>query len=387
MLLTTAMFSGSATAQQAAAVDAPPYKIISAGGTAGDYQAFPDACRLRNGDIVAVFYAGEAHVTYPSEKFPKSGRICLVRSKDEGRTWSTPVTIYDDSIDNRDPHISQMNDGTLVCTFFNLHFGKPVPARTGDFAYYSKTVQRERLGGDGPEFIRSFDNGRTWETKPTVAASREWNCSSKMRQLPDGTWLFPVYSGKGKIAWGGTIRSTDKGKTWEAPVPIGEEVQRYLPAETDIVQLKDGRLYAALRGSDHDSARMHYATSADGGKSWSPAKDIGFLAHSPAFTRLKNGAILLTVRAFPEGVHGNEGYTGLRISYDEAATWDGPYLIDKPKGAYPSTVELKDHTVLAVYYEEGQSSHIRALRFRLPPRPTSKIPEDSPRPLPYLPLD
>jgi hypothetical protein len=32
--------------------------VISHGKEAHSYQAFPDACRLKSGDIVAVFYAG-----------------------------------------------------------------------------------------------------------------------------------------------------------------------------------------------------------------------------------------------------------------------------------------------------------------------------------------
>ena len=32
-------------------------------------------------------------------------------------------------------------------------------------------------------------------------------------------------------------------------------------------------------------------------------------------------------------------------------------------GAYPSTVELKDHTILMIFYEEGEGSGIGALRF------------------------
>lgn len=36
--------------------DTTHYQIISKGGESGDYQAFPDACRLQNGDIMVVFY-------------------------------------------------------------------------------------------------------------------------------------------------------------------------------------------------------------------------------------------------------------------------------------------------------------------------------------------
>jgi sialidase-1 len=361
--------------------DSLPYQIISGGGDAGEYQAFPDACRLKNGDIVAVFYSGGAHVTYPSDQYPKSGRICLVRSKDEGRTWSKPVTIFDDEHDNRDPHISQMSDGTLVCTFFTTRFGKPIKRESTSSAFYGNVVHREWLSGGGPMFVRSFDNGKSWETKPVLAAENsedKYSCSAEMRQAPDGTWLFPIYHQDAKQAWGGVIHSADKGKTWSAPVPIGKGEGQFLPAETDLVILKDGTLYAALRGSVKDSVRMHYATSKDMGRTWSRVADIGFQGHSPSFTRLRSGALLLTYRAFFDDFQQKKGYTGMRISYDEGKTWKGPYMIDKMWGAYPSTIELKDGSILAVYYEEGQKSCIRSLRFKLPQKTSTEIPLDQP---------
>ena len=93
--------------------------VISKGEAVLTYQAFPDACRLKNGDIVAVFYAGYTHVSLASDDVPLGGRICIVRSSDEGRTWSSPAVLFDDEDDNRDPHIAQLDDGTLICTFFS----------------------------------------------------------------------------------------------------------------------------------------------------------------------------------------------------------------------------------------------------------------------------
>jgi hypothetical protein len=57
--------------------------------------------------------------------------------------------------------------------------------------------------------------------------------------------------------------------------------------------------------------------------------------------------------------------TSLRFSRDECNTWSDNVLIDDVIGAYPSMVELKDGSVLVVYYEEGAGSSIRAKRFRV----------------------
>ena len=127
--------------------------------------------------------------------------------------------------------------------------------------------------------------------------------------------------------------------------------------------LKDGSLYAALRGDGN--VPMHFASSRDLGRTWSPVKNIGFRAHCPHFTRLSSGEILLTHR-IPN--------TSLHVSRDEGRSWQGPYSIDTVDGAYPSTVELKDKSVLAIYYEEGANSAIRTARFRLNPQGIEKLP-------------
>jgi hypothetical protein len=257
-----------------------------------------------------------------------------VQSKDEGHTWSTPRILFDGPFDDRDPHIAQMRDGTVLCSFFTY---RPQP----DGKALCDTC-----------LVTSRDGGETWETELQVVAPG-WPSSAPVRELPDGTRILGVYQEEGATAYGGVIRSTDSGKTWCAPIPIGKGSGVRLDAETDFVLLKDGTLYAALRG---DRVNMHFATSPDAGLTWSPVKDIGFPGHCPHFTRLSTGEILLTHRL---------PLTALHISRDEGKTWQGPCQIDATPGAYASTVELKDGTVLVVYYEEGAGSAVRARRFKL----------------------
>ncbi|HEY5909086.1 MAG TPA: sialidase family protein [Verrucomicrobiae bacterium] len=324
-------------------LDAPPapsapaiFKVISRGEAAGTYQAFPDICRLKKGDLLCVFYGGYGHISFPTTNWPKGGRVCMVRSKDEGRTWSAPRVLFDGPFDDRDPHIAQLSDGTVACTFFTY-----------------------RRGADGKIscdtcMVVSTDDGQTWPAEPRVVAAG-WPSSAPVRELPDGTRLLGVYREDSGTAYGGVIRSSDAGKTWSGPIPIGKDSGVRLDAETDFVRLKDGTIYAALRG---DRTNTHFAISQDAGLTWSVVKDIGFPGHCPHFTRLSTGEILLCHRL---------PLTALHVSRDDAKTWQGPYQIDTTIGAYPSTVELKDGTVLVVYYEEGNGSAIRARRFKLTP--------------------
>ena len=86
----------------------PLHVFVCKDAGAGAYEAFPDVCRLSDGRLMAVFYAGYGHVALPNEQLPKGGRISCATSSDEGRTWSEAKTLYDGPDDDRDPSIVQL---------------------------------------------------------------------------------------------------------------------------------------------------------------------------------------------------------------------------------------------------------------------------------------
>ncbi|WP_254053490.1 SGNH/GDSL hydrolase N-terminal domain-containing protein [Singulisphaera sp. GP187] len=330
---------------------APPEPIvISKGKEAYGYQAFPDACRLKNGDIVAAFYAGYTHVSLAADDFPLGGRLCIVRSSDEGRTWTEPAVLFDDEDDNRDPHLAQLDDGSLICTFFSIAEKDHKRLKSFKDPKLFDQVRKD----SGVQMITSRDNGKTWDTKAR-SVFPDWVCSAPVRQLPDGTCVLGLYRGDEKtgLSIAGTARSTDRGLTWETPVAIKAPPGIGLNAETDVIRLNDGRLYAAMRSFTDD---MYDAISDDEAKSWSEAKKAGFPAHAPHLTRLGTGAIILSHRLPKTAIH---------VSGNDTKTWKGPFPIDSCIGAYTATVELKDGSVLIVYYTEGGGSVIRARRFKL----------------------
>ena len=57
------------------------HQIVCSGEAAGGYAAFPDVCRLRNGDLYCVFYSGYGHVSTPNAKWPRGGRVMAVREQ------------------------------------------------------------------------------------------------------------------------------------------------------------------------------------------------------------------------------------------------------------------------------------------------------------------
>ncbi len=302
---------------------------------AGGYEAFPDVCRLKDGRLMSVFYAGWTHVSLPDAEHPKGGRVSACYSSDEGATWTPAVTVYDGPDDDRDPSIVQLRDGRLLCNYFSLK-GKP------DGGY----------DGLGSYVVESSDAGATWSAPRII--SRDYYCSAPIRELSTGKLILGLYQETGDNANGAVAISGDGGRTWGAVIDIDNGGLR-LDAETDVIELKDARLYAMQRTSKED---MRYSVSSDGGLTWSVSAPVGFPGHSPYLYRAPGGEVICAHR-LPD--------TSLHLSRDDAATWGPAVLVDALIGAYPSMVTLKDGSTLIVYYEEGDGSSIRARKFRIAP--------------------
>jgi|GEM_PF-911513 len=314
------------------------FVTVCTDGGAGGYEAFPDVCRLADGRLMAVFYAGYDHVSLPTPRWPKGGRIAYVFSGDEGRTWSKPRLLYDGPDDDRDPSIVELPSGQLLCSFFSLRRKSGEAGAAGAW------------GGLGTWLVGSSDRGRTWSAPRLVSA--HYYCSSPIRILPGGRLMLGLYRQEGEKAWGAVTTSGDDGKTWTPPVDIPNGGLK-LDAETDVITLEDGRILAVQR---EPATSMAFSTSSDGGRTWTVSKPLGFPGHCPYLLRTSGGAIVLAHR-LPQ--------TSLHYSFDEGSTWSGNVVVDDFIGAYPSMAELKDGSVLIVYYEEGAGSNVRARRFRL----------------------
>lgn len=327
--------TGSAQKAEDKFVVPPPlFAYVCRDAGAGGYEAFPDVCRLSDGRLMTVFYAGYGHVAMPNEQLPKGGRICYCTSADEGHTWTKAKILYDSPDDDRDPSIVQLKDGRLICNFFSLR---------------KATEPGKRWTGLGTRIVSSRDLGKTWSRPRQLFDS--YYCSAPIRELSDGRLILGLYRELPETSAGAVGISGDGGKTWKL-VDIDNGGFR-LDAETDVIELvglpgEEGTLYAAQR------PQMCFSVSKDRGNTWSVSKPIGFPGHCPYFLRTRDGVILLAHRV-PS--------TSLHYSLDECKTWSRNIPVDGVGGAYPSMVNLKDGSVLIVYYEEGAGSSIRCKRF------------------------
>ncbi|MDX9975835.1 MAG: sialidase family protein [FCB group bacterium] len=332
MVLGLTLCAGLAVAQPAPLEAGKDFIYVCEDAGAGAYEAFPDVCRLQDGRLMAVFYAGWEHVSLPDEAHPKGGRVSMCFSTDEGKTWTPAETLYDGPDDDRDPSIVQLSNGHLLCDYFSL--------RKKDDGGYT---------GLGSWVVESADNGKTWSEPRLISA--DYYCSSPIRELADGNLILGLYRESSNDANGSVVLSKDKGQTWGAVIDIDNGGLR-LDAETDVIALKDNKLYAAQRTA---SESMRYSVSEDGGQTWSVSQPMGFPGHSPYLHRAP-GDIIVCAHRLPQ--------TSLHFSTDECKTWSENVMVDNEKhGAYPSMVTLKDNSVLIIYYEEGANSSIRARKF------------------------
>jgi sialidase-1 len=305
---------------------------------AGGYQAFPDVCRLQDGRLICVFYAGGEHISRPSARLPKGGRTSYCTSRDEGHSWSKAAVLCDTPYDDRDASIVQLKNGPIACNFFTLRW---TPGERGDVC-----------------IVTSHDRGKTWSEPRHIYS--EYYCSSPIRQLSTGRLILPLYRMTADIDSGAVGLSDDGGKTWSKviDIPVDKDNHR-ICAETDIIELKDGNLYAAERTNTEG---MFFSISKDRGETWSESRPIGFLGNCPYLLRTRDGIVILAYRVYAASS------TNFRYSLDECKTWSEEVVVDEVIGAYPSMVNLKDGSVLIVYYEESHpdrtGSSIRAKRFR-----------------------
>ncbi|MBI3922771.1 MAG: exo-alpha-sialidase [Armatimonadetes bacterium] len=316
--------------------------IVTGGGH------FPVLIRLQNGELLCAVRGGFAHIL-------GEGRLDVIRSADEGQTWSSPRTVVEvQGKDNRNPAMGQLADGTVV------------------LAYGRYDLQQRRW--EGVWAIRSRDHGRSWD-EPTLVSphSPEGGGSpyGKIVQVADGTALLSLYSSDDlralpilhdgiERAW--VARSTDGGRTWGDASLIAEGFN-----EVGLAVVGGRHLLAALRrspGPEYDS--LWIATSDDGGRNWAAPRQITQQGEHPGdLVLLRDGRLILTygVRHDPDErfvgydcedptVH-QMGVEAL-VSSDGGATWPTILVLDHTAPnydcGYPSSAELEDGRILTVYY-------------------------------------
>lgn len=309
---------------------------------------FPILALAPNGDLVAALRGGAGHLG-------RAGRMEVVRSSDNGLTWTPPNLVADGDDDDRDAAFGVSSRGTFVLLHQREH-------RYDDSGNYQVGLPISNPKPVALMATRSVDNGLTWE-KPNPLSFDTLATASffgKVVSLDDGTLLAPVYNSRPRAGEPGEpqydvsylLRSQDDGRTWGGLSQIAPHRN-----ETALIVLPDGELLAVQR-DDTDQA-LHSTRSQDGGLTWSASTQITQARQHPAdMVRLSNGDILLTYgnRNPPFRIEG-------RISRDGGRSWLGCLLVlsghlygyttDESRRTdlgYPSNVILNDGQGVTIYY-------------------------------------
>ncbi len=329
--------------------------------------------RLKNGTWLISFNAGYWHGSPPTPlkaspqdlrdwikigfpdgvKAPRGGRALLVRSTDEGRTWSRPETVIDTEADDRHASILELTDGTLLCSYFS-YWGVADIEKEPAFAHRVWT-------------IRSFDGGKTWEQTPrglpTPFAGEETDGPMVLRR--DGTVLLTVggVPKGGGPTQAGIFLTGDRGETWKL---LSVVKAAHSLDEPHATELPDGRLVMIARPEGD------ICWSSDGGRTWTEPVSFGMRLFAPTLYVLRDGTLVC--------LHGSyaPGCWGLRVifSRDGGLTWIAPaegygFLVDRSYG-YGKAIELPDGSLYVTYLstgghktEDARMNAVWSIRFRI----------------------
>ena len=326
-----------------------------------DYHGWPTLARRKNGQLLLVCSGGrDAHVC-------PFGQVELMRSNDDGRTWTFPRVVLDTAIDDRDAGVLETAKGTiLVTTFTSLAYANRFDTVTPHtrlerwLAAHNRVSAEERERELGQWMIRSTDGGVRWSPRYDCIV----NSPHGPIQLADGRLL---YAGKDLYEtdkWNGVCESSDDGQTWrklaQFPTRPGDRPEEY--HELHVVEVANGSLVAQIR--NHNEKNLHetlQTESTDGGKSWSIPHAIGVWGLPSHVLRLRDGRLLMSYghRRKP---FGNQA----RVSDDHGKSWSEAIFISGDGAGrdlgYPSTVQLADGSLVTVWYEKLATSDFAVLR-------------------------
>jgi hypothetical protein len=336
------LIASAVAADPPARSTAPPERERAAVVTGQGY--FPVACRLKDGRIAVVLRGGAPHLGI-------KGRLDIVFSDDQGRTWSKPTVVVDSELDDRNPAFGQASDGALVVGFWRT-------ATYDDNGNWNDQLDKEMSTWS----TRSTDGGKTWSdpARLDTADLRYGSPYGKIVTMPDGSMLMAVYGtpraepGKPPVAgdWSYIYRSTDHGRTWSRFSTPGAE--RF--NETALLRLKSGELLAAMRTVAPDQD-VWVTRSADGGKTWGEAMKVTPpMAHPADLAELPDGRVLL-VTGDRRGPFGVRGLVGTAAKLDWRDSFPIADTATNTDCGYPSSVVLDDGRILTVYYAVGDKEH------------------------------
>ena len=222
---------------------------------------FPVVLRLADGRIAVVMRGGAPHIGI-------EGRLDMVFSDDEGKTWSTPTVVNNSPVDDRNPALGQAPNGDLVVALWRT-------ATYDDRGRYDESLDKliqllvTRSADGGKSWFKPTEvdvsdigagnpYGKNW-SKPTRLASGSVH-PADIRVLGDGHPLLVTgYRLKpyGVRGVSGDLKSTFD---WQDHFVLVNDAVNTDCGDPSSVVLKDGRVltvYYAVGSKQHPEWRVH----------------------------------------------------------------------------------------------------------------------------------
>lgn len=366
--------------------------VLSRGeaGTARAALTFPCAVALRGGGLLATLRAG-------STKDSADEQIELHRSDDGGRTWrpqgrlSHPAPIAGATGTLKLCYLTELAPGRLLAAAMwvdrSSHPGAPLfnPATEGCLPM--RIVLAESADGGA--------GWSAWRETPMPAWVGPASLTSPVVRLADGTLALSVETNKHYHDAGPWMQrvvlfhSADGGRGWGPPYTAGADPSgRIFHWDQRLGLAPDGRLGAFIWTYDSVAKvylNVHRKVSADGGRSWGDAEDLGFADQAGRPAVLPDGRVVL-----PWVDRFGTRSIRVRVAANIAAPFDpaselalytleggGPGARDDSTGALlaemglwtfglPYAEALPDGDVLVLYYAGGDTAmDVRWARVRV----------------------
>ncbi|MFC4993426.1 exo-alpha-sialidase [Rubritalea tangerina] len=231
-----------------------------------------------------------------------TGQVVIVKSEDDGKTWSKPRNLTPEIKDPAWQLMLQgpgagisMRDGTLVFAFqYKVNLGSKEKPR-----YSARS-----------SILYSKDHGETWKVAPGVEYPQE-TTEAQVVELNDGSLMLNC-----RISAGGraVFTTKDLGETWTQHKTSGRGTFNMSGCMASILR------YSSTKDGDKQDILL-FSGPADGGKK-------------------------------------RRTHMSIRYSLDEGETWSEPYLLDQLGGAYSclSLIEENGRRDIGIIYEGSQSN-------------------------------
>lgn len=250
----------------------------------------------KTGDILAVVAFGQGFLaSTPNDPI----RIRVIRSKDGGKTWSTPTDITSQIYGAGCSDFTRRNWYAAFSTS-----GNGLQLRNGRIMFVINV--RETVSSNAASFrnyiMYSDDGGYKWKVSRGSPKNPQGGNEAKVAELNDGSLLMHIRCTPHRLQ----SRSYDYGETWTDATVITD-----IPASASNGDL----IVYTSKSNGYDKDRL-----------------ITLVDSTPYSASAKNGA-------------GNPGDPVFYVSYDEGVTWKKNKRLYTGRAGYSSLTILKDGSI------------------------------------------